>query len=179
MRTMIFILAGALGAASVQAADDYPKLKAGQWEITRGASGTAGSVPSKTTMCTDEALQRELTAMGIGMNKEMCVKTDIKRDGARIVITSECKIGESNIKSRAVMTMSGDTGYRTEIVASYDPPFMNMRDSTTMLEGKYVGACRDGLVPGDMVLANGHKMNIKGLADRKPSVVPAPPAKSK
>ena len=50
-----------------------------------------------------------------------------------------CKIGESKITSHSVMTMQGDTGYKTEVSATYDPPFMGMKDSTTTVEGKYVG----------------------------------------
>ena len=57
------------------------------------------------------------------------------------------------IKSHGVMTMQGDTAYRTESSGStYDPPLFNdVRQSTTVIEGKYTGACRDGLRPGDMV----------------------------
>jgi hypothetical protein len=182
------VLAGAIGTAVAAVSEaDFPKLKAGQWEMTTQSANAAGAPPTKTTMCTDAALQREVIALGAGMSRDMCSKTDVKRDGQRVVTTAECRIGESNIKSRAVMTVQGDSRYKTEITATYDPPFMNMRDSKTTLEGKYVGACRDGLVPGDFVSANGRKFNIKALATLKPPVPaapapaapPAPPAKSK
>jgi hypothetical protein len=176
LRGCALLLALACGPASAAISEaDFPKLKAGQWEMTTQSAGTVGAPPTKTTMCTDEALQREVIAMGAGMSRDMCSKTDVKRDGARVITTAECKIGESNIKSRAVMTVQGDSRYKTEITATYDPPFMNMRDSKTTLEGKYVGACRDGLVPGDFVSANGRKFNIKGLANRKPPVAPSAP----
>ena len=171
----VAMVAAALSVANAAAADEFPALKAGQWEVlTIPGNAVAGAPANKTTVCTDQTIQNEIMALGSGMSRDMCSKMEIKREASRVVTNAECKIGESNIKSRAVMTLSGDTGYNTEIIATYDPPFMNMRESKTTLVGKYVGPCRDGLVPGDFVTANGRKFNLKGLAQRKPMV--APPA---
>ncbi len=180
MQLPIIAFAATVAVATVAIAQDYPRMKPGQWEITSvSGKGSGGSAPTRTTMCTDEAIQKELITMGAGMTKDMCTKNEWKRDGSRITMTAECKLGESKLRSRAVMTVSGDTAYRTEISATYDPPFMGMKDSQTALEGKYVGACRDGLVPGDMVLANGQKINLKALATRAapmPGAGAKPPA---
>jgi hypothetical protein len=162
-------------------AQDYPKLKAGQWEITI-ASSKAGAPPNKSTLCTDDALQRDMISMGAGMSREMCTKVDFKREGSRYVGSAECKLGESKMVSRSVMTLTGDTGYHTEVRATYEPPFMGMKESQTVLDGKHVGPCRDGLVPGDFINAGGQKFNIKGIASGKtpamPSPQPARPAKA-
>ena len=79
------------------------------------------------------------------------------------------------------MTLTGDTGYHTEINATYDPPFMGMKESQTMLDGKYVGPCRDGLVPGDFITPErpevqheGHRVD-EGRRRRPPN--PHRPAK--
>jgi Protein of unknown function (DUF3617) len=166
----------ALAAAAVHA-QDYPTMKSGQWEMTSTSTKAGGgaNAPAKTTMCTDAAMQKELIAMGAGMSKDMCTKNDFKRDGSKIVTTSECKIGDSKIQSRAVMTLSGDTGYKTEISATYDPPFMGMKDSKSTIEGKYTGPCRDGLVPGDFIMPGGQKVNMKAMLDRKASMPPPMP----
>ncbi len=151
MRLSLSLLPAVFAITVTAAAQDIPTLKAGQWEMSSSQTKTgagAANPPTKTTMCTDAAMQKELVSMGAGMSKEMCSKHEMKREGARVVTTSECKIGESKISSRAVMTLSGDTGYKTEISATYDPPFMGMKDSRSTIEGKYVGPCRDGLVPG-------------------------------
>jgi hypothetical protein len=118
--------------------------------------------------------------MGAGMSKEMCTKNEIRRDGARFVGSSECKIGDSRIMSHTVMTLNGDTGYKTEIRSTYEPPFMGMKESQTTLEGRYVGPCRDGLVPGDVITPGGQKLNLKGIGSGKgplPSVQPPRPTK--
>jgi hypothetical protein len=180
MRLPALLFAACLAAPAL--AQDYPKLKPGQWELTTSTvKAAAGSPPTRSTMCIDDAVQKEMMTMGAGMSKEMCTKNDMKRDGNRIIGSAECKIGESKIVSRSVMTMTGDTAYRTEITASYDPPFMGMKESQTTLEGKYVGPCRDGLVPGDFIGPNGQKFNLKGIGAMKgqmPSAQPKNPPKA-
>jgi len=73
------------------------------------------------------------------------------------------------MKSHGVMTMIGDTAYRTESSATFDPPLVrDVRESRSVIEGKYVGACRDGLLPGDMVTPTGQKINLNQLPQRAP-----------
>ncbi|MBA3777242.1 MAG: DUF3617 family protein [Casimicrobiaceae bacterium] len=158
--------------ASVAHAQEYPKLKAGQWEMTTNTPKAKDAASARAKVCLDDSVQQQMVGIGTGMRREMCSKWDLKRDGARYITESECKLGESKLTSRAVLTMQGDTGYKTEIRAAYDPPFMGMKDSTTTIEGKYTGPCRDGLQPGDLVTAEGHKINIRSLADRQPATPP-------
>ena len=173
---LIFVVTAA--AASLAIAQDYPKMKSGQWEMTTtSAKAGAGAPPSKSTMCTDDALQKEMISMGAGMRRDMCTKNEFKRDGSKITMSSECKIGESKVVSKAVMTLSGDTGYKTQVSSAFDPPFMGMKDSQTTLEGKYVGPCRDGMVPGDFITPGGQKINIKGMAMGKAPMPPTQPAR--
>jgi len=176
--TLFVVAATCAGAASAQ---EYPKLKAGQWDMTIvSAKGNTNAAPVKSTMCTDDALQRDMIAMGAGMSREMCTKSEFKRDGARYIVVAECKLGESKFVSRSVMTVSGDTSYHTEISASYDPPFMGMKESQTTLDGKYAGPCRDGLVPGDFIGPGGQKFNMKNIAASRtlplPSTAPTQPS---
>ena len=159
------VLAAALMVVPAWAAVDYPKLKAGQWEM-RTDTGKS-SAPRTTTLCTDDAVQKELINMGVGMQKEMCSKSDIRREGLRVIVTAQCKVGESTIVTKAVMTFAGDTAYKTDVDSTYSPPFMGMKEAKTSMEGKYVGPCRAGLVPGDMLLPNGQKINIKNIGNAK------------
>ena len=177
---LIAVLAAAATLAMPAAlAQDYPKLKAGQWEMTMTSNrGAKDAAPTKTTMCTDDALQREMTSMGAGVAKEMCTKNEIRREGARWVGLSECNIGGSRSVSRTVMTLTGDTGYRMEIDTTYDPPLMGTKQGRTVLEGRHVGACRDGLVPGDFIGPGGQKMNIKGIGAAKAPAPSSQPAKT-
>ena len=53
------------------------------------------------------------------------------------------------------MTLTGDSAYRTEASATYDPPFMGMKESTTADRGALRRRLHaDGLAPGDLVTAD-------------------------
>ncbi|MEO6566378.1 MAG: hypothetical protein ABIO63_10110, partial [Casimicrobiaceae bacterium] len=92
---MTMTMAAAALAQPALAADVFPKLKSGQWEMQ--INDSKGSPPTKTSLCTDDAVQKELIALGTGMQKDMCSKNDLKREGSRVISTSECKIGDSTI----------------------------------------------------------------------------------
>jgi hypothetical protein len=187
MRIPTLLLCIAVASALPAAAQDYPKLKSGQWEITTSTGRSGAAAPNKITVCTDEAVQKQMMDMGRGMGKEMCSRFEMRQDGARFVGDSICKMGESTLTSHSVMTMQGDTGYKTVVNASYDPPFMGMKETTTSVEGKNVGPCSMGMKPGDVVTPTGQKFNITTMSGRPAAATPAastpqspatPPAKS-
>ena len=175
MRLPVALLAVVLPAAFATSAmaQDYPKLKAGQWETTTTSSKNPGLPQNKITMCTDDTVQKQMMNMGEGMRREMCTKSELRREGGKYVGDSVCKIGEGTMTAHSVMTILGDNGYSTVVNAKYDPPFMGMKESTTTIEGRNVGPCRDGLQPGDVVTATGQKFNMKALANRPTALPPA------
>jgi Protein of unknown function (DUF3617) len=173
---LALILSLAFSVAATAIAQDFPQLKAGQWETTTTSSIKPGTPPNKMTMCTDDAIQKQMMNMGEGMRREMCSKSDLRHEGGKYIGDSVCKIGDATMTSHSVMTIQGDTSYKTVVNATYDPPFMGMKETTTTIDGKNVGPCRDGLKPGDIVSPTGQKFNMKALADRPPAL---PPAKAK
>jgi hypothetical protein len=43
----------------------------------------------------------------------------------------------------------------------------DLRQAKTVVEAKHVGACRDGLVPGDIVTGAGQKINIRQMQQER------------
>ena len=166
--------------AAPDSAQNYPKLKPGQWETTTVSSTSPGAPQNKITMCTDDSVQKQMMNIGEGMRREMCSKAEIRREGGKFIGDSVCKIGPGTMKSHSVMTVDGDSAYKTVVSATYDPPFMGMTESTTTIEGRNVGPCRDGLEPGDVVTATGQKFNLKSMANLPHAMPPAtPPSNAK
>jgi hypothetical protein len=150
-------------AASHAVAVDFPTLKAGLWESQVTPEGTAQKVPA-TKMCMDAALQKEMVDAGMGTMKELCAKNEIRREGNKIYGTAECKFGESTtMKSTSVTTFAGDTAYRTEVKASYDPPMAGKAAGNTLIEAKWTGPCPAGMQAGDVVLPDGRKINMRAM----------------
>ena len=42
-----------------------------------------------------------------------------------------------------------------------------MKESSTVIDGKHVGACKPGQQPGDMTLPTGQTINIRQMMGRK------------
>ena len=150
-----------LAAASATVAQEFPKLKAGLWEVNM----TTGKreAPRLTTMCLDDSVQREMYTVSTGMMAGMCTKHEIKVAGNKVTTIANCDLGITKMQSQAVMTLSGNTSYHTEARATFDPPLNGAKESTSIIDGKHVGACKPGQQPGDMTLPGGQTVNVRQL----------------
>ena len=154
--------AAALAAAGALAID-FPTLKPGLWESALTREGAGQKAPTMK-MCMDASLQKEMMDAGMGTMKEMCSKNDIRREGNKVFGNAECKFGESTMKSSSVTTFTGDTAYHTEVKATYDPPMAGRASNTTVIDAKWTGPCPAGMQPGDVVLPDGRKINMRTMA---------------
>jgi uncharacterized protein DUF3617 len=143
-------------------AADYPKLKAGLWEMQR-ASDRPGDQPNRATICLDDSLQKEMFDMGAGAMQGMCSKHDFRFSGKRASGDFVCNMGGSTMHSKSTMIVDGNTSYRTEIDTTYDPPFMGHARTRTVITAKHLGACKAGQRPGDLAMPNGQTMNIRDV----------------
>jgi hypothetical protein len=160
MRLAFAVLLTVLVFPSFAAGQDYPKLKAGLWELTRTADN-APQHPATTTVCLDDSVQKEMFDLGSGAMKGMCSKHDFRMSGGRATGDFVCDMGGSTMHSKSAMVMNGDTAYRTEIHTTYSPAFMGMSKIDTVLNARRLGPCKPGQRPGDMTMANGHTINIR------------------
>jgi Protein of unknown function (DUF3617) len=157
----------ALAAAGAAFAAEPPVLKSGLWEVTRVGGGPQPERKGLTTMCLDESVQAQMREFGMGAAKEMCSQTDRNFEGSRMTVTSTCQLGPTTMKAVSVMTFMGNTAYHMEGTATYDPPMMNMKESKTTADAKWIGPCRAGQQPGDITLENGQTVNMKQMMPAK------------
>ena len=158
-----------IAAATTVGAQDFPKLKAGLWTTTMTSLGREKQEPRISTLCLDDSVQQEMYKMSTGMMAGMCSKHDLKVTGSKVTAEAVCDLGGTKMQSQSVMTLTGNSAYRTEARATFDPPMNGLKESTTVIEGKHVGACKPGQQPGDMTLPNGQTMNIRQMMGRKGS----------
>ena len=152
----------ALSCAAVAGAQDFPKLKPGLWSQTTTTTGRTKSQPQASTLCLDDSTQQYVYRMSMGMMAGLCSKHDLKVAGNKVTIDAVCDLGVTKMRTRSVTTLTGDTAYRTEAHAVFDPPLKGTpRDSVTVIDGKHIGACKEGQQPGDMTLPNGQQVNIR------------------
>jgi len=156
----------ALAVCPAIAAPDYPKLKPGLWEMST-TSNRAPDAKSKSTLCLDASIQQDMIRISSGMMAGMCSKSELKMSGNKFIGEAVCNLGGSTMKSRSVMTMNGDTSYRTEAQATFDPPLGGQSESKTVIEGRHIGACKPGQKPGDLTTPTGQTINIRNVMSGK------------
>lgn len=142
--------AGVLALTAVTAhAVDMPKRKSGLWEIKTSVSGQNAERPP-IQHCIDEKSDDLMRQSSKGSTA--CTDENVRRDGDRVIMHSVCKIGGSTATTDGVFTGKFDSNYRGEIKSKYSPPMMGMHEATTVIEAKWVGPCKPGMKPGDVVM---------------------------
>ncbi|MBT2326454.1 DUF3617 family protein [Variovorax paradoxus] len=154
--------------ASAASALDYPPRKPGLWEMSIQADDGASKTPAmQTQQCIDAATDKALRDMGSSTGQQACSKQDMRTEGGRIVVDSVCKIGATTVTTHSVVSGDMGNGYRMESRSSYNPPLAGRKEGTAVIEAKWVGPCKAGQKPGDMMMPNGMKMNVLDMMGGK------------
>lgn len=164
MRSLMILLVLAVGyGAAAAASGDAPQRKSGLWEMK--ISG--GHMPGGMTMqqCVD---QKSDDISKMQEPKSNCTKNVARREGEKVVAESVCKMQGTTATTRAVFTGKFDSAYKGDIKTTYDPPMHGMRESSSMIEAKWVGPCLAGQKPGDVVMPGmpGGMPNMEELMKR-------------
>ena len=157
---VILLAAGAAAAASF----DAPKRKSGLWDIkiSSGQAQGAHAMQQCIDEKTDDLMKNE---MG-GNQKPQCSKNEMRKEGDRIIAESVCKVQNSTATTRAVFTGHFDSAYKADIKSTYEPPMAGMKESSTVIEAKWLGPCKAGQKPGDIVMPGMPNINIDEMKKR-------------
>lgn len=158
----LIVLAGsALGASA-----DLPKRKSGLWDIKMSNAAVKGAQTMQ--QCIDEKTDNLMKNNMAQSEKQSCSKNEMRREGDKWVAESICKFNGSTAKTRAVFTGQFDSAYRADIKSTYEPPLHGMRESSAMIEAKWLGACKPGQKPGDMSMPGMPDINMDEMMKKMP-----------
>jgi hypothetical protein len=141
-------------------AADMPKRKAGLWEITMQSDGmpNMGPIQQCIDQNTDDLMQQRAK-----QNKNDCSVMDIKPSGNKVTIHSVCKFEGSTATTDAVFIGAFDAGYKGEMNTRFNPPMHGMSESKMLQEAKWLGPCKPGQKPGDVIMPNMGSVNINEM----------------
>ena len=167
MRLHLSVLAIAIVGVSVSAAqDDLPTRRAGLWEITINYDDPT-MPPLVVQHCTDVATDKLMNAFGGEMSAAKCSKREIQKAGATIIINAVCQVEPIKWVSQTVISGDFNSHYTVRVTSkveglpkSWEPLFALAVGPYTM-QARWVGACKADQLPGDIILADGSKTNIK------------------
>ncbi|HLQ93948.1 MAG TPA: DUF3617 family protein [Xanthobacteraceae bacterium] len=166
MRLLLPAILVSLAAATPASALDLPTRKAGLWEINMSFEGR--NLPAQAIQqCVDAATDKLMNSIGGSMGQAACSKQDVQKVGATMVVDSICKIGPMTMTSNAVVSGDFNSAYTVKVSSKTDgtamPGVPAGRTSNTTIEAKWAGPCKPDQKPGDIIMGNGQKMNIRDL----------------
>jgi hypothetical protein len=165
MRFAVSVLALAACAPSSAIAQEIPTRRAGLWEVTMTHDGR-NMPPQTMQQCTDAETDKLMNAFGGALSADMCSKQDIKKVGATLVISATCQIGPMKSTSQSVVTGDFSSNYTVKVTSKIEGLPAGAQDAaggSTTIQARWVGACKPGQRPGDIVMADGKTMNIRDL----------------
>ena len=169
---LFIVLFGAAGLASAAspasaASMDAPKRKSGLWEITVSSAQMKGAHAMQ--QCVDQQSDDLMKNEMAGMGKMSCSKNETHKEGDKIVGESVCKMEGSTVTTRSVITGRFDSAYKADIKSTYEPPMRGMRESSSVVEAKWLGPCNPGQKPGDISMPGMPEgINIDELMKKMP-----------
>lgn len=148
--------------SSAAVAQDYPARRAGHWQITLTlADGSAA--PQVIQQCVDAQSDRLLHAFGGLMTAGSSCTSSDRKDGAGIHVDTTCKVSQ-DITTHLQTVFTGDFSSNYTVTATTrvdgDPGAAKKPPRTVLIAGKWLGACPADQRPGDIVLADGKRMNV-------------------
>ena len=163
-------VSGLLFATQAEATD-APARKPGLWEVKTAIEGQGRSVTVQ--QCIDAATDQMLQSSAGPFSAQFCTKREVKPSDNGMTIDSRCDFKGKAANAHAVVTGSFDSAYTMTVTAEGgDLPAVKMTS-----EAKWIGACAADQHPGDVIMANGVKVNIPELQKRALAPDPLQPGK--
>lgn len=158
------VLSILLGGSLQAAAAELPIRKPGLWEIKIKLTG-GGAPTAMMRHCTDASTDREMSTMFNPLAPQPCPSNnDIQKQADRYTIDSVCRADSKTVTLHSDVTGDFTTAYSVVTETRIqDEPDSEPSVSSMTLEGKYLGSCKFGQKPGDVVMAGGMKINIKEM----------------
>jgi hypothetical protein len=159
-------------ALAAQAAE-LPLRKPGLWEMNLVRTGTDTSLPALTMQhCTDETTDKDMATASSPLSNEICSKHDLQQTATGYVSDSICTVAGVSITNHSEITGDFNSAYTVKTATHSERPVAGLpKDVVTTIQAKWLGACKPGQKPGDIVMPGGFKLNIKD-AEKLKNLIP-------
>lgn len=155
---------------TIAGADELPTRKPGLWEMKVVKVGS--QVPEMTMQhCTDATADKDMVNSMSPLAKRVCTRHDVRKTATGYVTDSVCTLAGVSMTSHSEITGDFNSAYTVMTKTHFDKGADQLRDSTTRIEAKWLGDCKPGQTPGDIVMPGGFKINVKA-AERLKNLIP-------
>jgi len=159
-RVAVCLAVGALVLSSPAPAEELPQRKPGLWEMKIARNGSG--LPELTMQhCTDAAIDKDMNNTISPMAKQICSKQDVQKSASGYTVDAACSMAGGTMTSHSDVAGDFNSAYTVTTVSHTNVGPTYLRDLTTKIEAKWLGECKPGQKPGDIVMPGGFKLNVK------------------
>ncbi|MGB2901902.1 MAG: DUF3617 family protein [Candidatus Dechloromonas phosphoritropha] len=158
-RISLTLLAVLLAAPA--SAADAPKRKSGLWEVRTEMAGMPSRGPIQ--MCVDQTSDNLMQERA--REKSNCSVMDVSRGAGKVTIHSVCKFDGTTATTDAVITGDFDSTYRNDMLIRYNPPQHGMSEMKMTQEARWLGPCKPGQKPGDIMMPGMPPVNTGNMQE--------------
>ena len=155
------------GERPAQVAATLPSPKAGLWRETLMRDGHGLALVGDLRACLDSDARKRLSMLGDKAEKGMCKDRTVTRDAdGGYHFSSSCDMGPAgHVTTQGELTGDLASRYRVHTQSDTTGASFNTMNGRHVvdIEARYLGPCPAGMVPGDVVIANGMKVNMNHL----------------
>ena len=88
---------------------------------------------------------------------------EVKPSGNKVAIHTVCKMEGSTATTDGVFEGAFDSSYKGSMKTRFNPPYHGMSESNMTQEARWLGPCKAGQKPGDVIMPNMGGMNINDM----------------
>jgi uncharacterized protein DUF3617 len=158
-------------AAPAGAAEELSR-KPGLWEVKTSIDGA--NAPARVVQqCIDASTDAMLQSVAGPLNAAACQGRDVQHAGDTTTIDFKCSVAGKPATAHTVVSGSLDSAYMMAVTAQSEAiPSGKM---VMTMDGKWLGPCTADQKPGDVITANGVKINVPEIQKRALSNLPLGP----
>lgn len=149
-------------ALSAQAAD-LPKRKSGLWEIRSQMAGMPASAQMQgpIQMCVDQ--NSDNVMQDKSKAKMDCPVMDVRHGAGQTTMHMVCRHNGVTNTTDGVFTGDFESGYKSDMTIRYEPAQHGMKEMKMTQEARWLGPCKPGQRPGDILVPGMPRMNMQDM----------------
>lgn len=146
-----------------------PARKPGLWEL-KTVTSAAGGQAATMQQCIDEKTDDLAQQRAEGLSPNACSKNEVVVKGSEVLVESVCLVEGSTATTRGRFSGRFDSAYRGELDTVYQPPLMGMAKTRTTIEARWLGPCKPGQKPGDVIMPGMGGFNTEAMMKNQPEM---------